>query len=232
MWLSSRHSTDTSMNSYEKDIEDYLNALLEVNNSINLTRITDDSDARLLHIEDSLSGLKELNAAPDGLYGDLGSGGGFPGVPLALASGRETILIDSVQKKMKAVQGILNQLGLNEKINVYAGRIEELSLEKPNQFSVLTARALAPLPSLLELAAPLLRMNGVLICYKAPMDSELDEALSIQDKLGFELKSRRDFTLSDNETNRCILVFEKVKNPSMKLPRRIGLAQKKPLSNL
>ena len=214
----------------QEAIQHYLEALLKVNESINLTRITDGSDARLLHIEDSLSGLEELNNAPEGLYGDLGSGGGFPGVPLALASGRETVLVDSVQKKMRAVQGILDDLGLNDTISTYGGRIEDLAIEKRGQFSVLTARALAPLPSLLELASPLLEIGGELICYKAPVEDELDDALRIQDKLGFELVSKREFTLSDNETNRCILVFKKMKEPAIKLPRRVGLAQKKPLN--
>lgn len=214
----------------EEAIQRYLEALLEVNESINLTRITSNSDARLLHIEDSLSGLEELNDAPKGLYGDLGSGGGFPGVPLALASNRETILVDSVQKKMRAVQGILDDLGLDEHISTYGGRIEDLSRERRGEFSVLTARALAPLPSLLELASPLLKVRGEFICYKAPLQEELQDALNIQEKLGFELVKKREFTLSDNETNRCILVFRKVKDSSIKLPRRVGLAQKKPLT--
>lgn len=210
-------------------IQKYLDALLKVNESINLTRITNDSDTHLLHIEDSLSGLNELNAAPEGLYGDLGSGGGFPGVPLAITSGRETLLVDSVQKKMRAVQSILEELDIDERISTYGGRIEDLALERKNQFAVLTARALAPLPSLLELASPLLMIDGELICYKAPLESELNDALSIQEKFGFELKSKREFTLSDNQTNRCILVFKKIKEASLKLPRRVGLAQKKPL---
>ncbi len=216
------------MSSSDESIQRYLDELLVVNEKINLTRITDDERARLLHIEDSLSGLSELNDAPEGLYGDLGSGGGFPGVPLALASGRRTLLIDSVKKKMMAVQGILDRLGLNNRISTYGGRIEELAQEKPRTFAVLTARALAPLPSLLELASPLLERSGRLICYKAPLEDELDHAISIQDKLGFRMKSKREFVLSDNETKRCILVFEKIHEPSIKLPRRIGLAQKKP----
>lgn len=216
------------MSSSDESIQRYLNELLVVNEKINLTRITDDKRARLLHIEDSLSGLPELNDTPEGLYGDLGSGGGFPGVPLALASGRRTLLIDSVKKKMVAVQGILDRLGLNDRISTYGGRIEELAQEKPRTFAVLTARALAPLPSLLELASPLLERSGRLICYKAPLKDELDHAISIQDKLGFRMKSKREFVLSDNETKRCILVFEKIHEPSIKLPRRIGLAQKKP----
>lgn len=215
---------------YESIIQDYLDLILEMNQSINLTRITNDSDARLLHIEDSLAGLEELNDAPDGLYGDLGSGGGFPGVPLAIASGRKTLLVDSVQKKMRAVQDILDELGLDDQIGTYGGRIEDLSQERRNQFSVLTARALTSLPSLLELAAPLLKQEGELICYKAPLDEELEDALKIQDKLGFKLIKKREFILSDGETNRCILVFKKIKEPSLKLPRRVGLAQRKPLT--
>ena len=82
----------------------YLDSILEANKVTNLTRITDGEQARLLHIEDSLVGLPEVNEAPTGLYGDLGSGGGFPGVPLALATGRKTLLVDSVKKKMAIVQ--------------------------------------------------------------------------------------------------------------------------------
>lgn len=217
------------MSSSEELIQRYLDKILVVNETMNLTRITGGERARLLHIEDSLSGLQELKEAPEGLYGDLGSGGGFPGVPLALASGRKTVLVDSVKKKMSAVQGIIDSMGLDDQISTYGGRIEELSEEQKESFSALTARALTALPSLLELASPLLQKRGHLICYKAPLDEELEQALRIQDKLGFKMKSKREFILSDNETKRCILVFEKIHRPSLKLPRRVGLAQKKPL---
>lgn len=218
------------MDSKQEVIDHYLEKLLEINESINLTRITDDNDARLLHIEDSLSGLKEMNEAPAGLYADLGSGGGFPGVPLAIMSGRSTLLVDSVQKKMRAVQDIIDELGLHDQIRTYSGRIEELSEKHKGEFSVLTARALSSLPSLLELASPLLKEGGELICFKTPREDELDEALNIQKKLGFELIKKREFTLSDNETKRCILVFKKTGESEMKLPRRVGLAQKRPLT--
>lgn len=217
------------MLSTEGLIQRYLDEILVVNESINLTRITDDERARLLHIEDSLSGLTELEEAPDGLYADLGSGGGFPGVPLGIASGRKTILVDSVKKKMSAVQDIIDRMGLHDSISTYGGRIEELAQEKPRAFSVLTARALSALPSLLELASPLLEEHGLLICYKAPLDEELEHGLRVQKRLGLQMKSKREFLLSDNETKRCILVFEKICEPSMKLPRRIGMAQKNPL---
>ncbi len=130
------------MSTYQEELVDrYLLRILEVNQTINLTRITDIKSARMLHIEDSLSVLDEMNVSPAGLYGDLGSGGGFPGVPLGIYSERKTMLIDSVKKKMSAVQGIINELALDDEISTYAGRIEELSQEYRGKFSVLTARA-------------------------------------------------------------------------------------------
>lgn len=215
--------------SVEQLIDRYMSSVLEVNKTLNLTRIEDSEEARLLHIEDSLSGLKELDNAPEGRYVDLGSGGGFPGVPLAIASGRETLLVDSVKKKMAAVQSIIDALGLSS-VSTYDGRIEDLSTQQREQFSAATARALAKLSVLMELASPLLKQGGVLICYKAQLsEEELDKALKLQSYLGMKLKSDREFLLSDNVTHRRIIVFEKVKQPGLKLPRRIGLAQKKPL---
>lgn len=208
----------------------YLDSILEANKVTNLTRITDGEQARLLHIEDSLVGLPEVNEAPTGLYGDLGSGGGFPGVPLALATGRKTLLVDSVKKKMAIVQSALDDLSLSEQISTSSERIEDLPLEYKEKFAVLTARALSKLVSLIELASPLLKKGGRLVCYKAQLSSEeLEEALAVQDLVGMKMISQREIRLSDGETTRTIVVFEKIGKSRIKLPRRIGLAQKQPL---
>ena len=208
----------------------YLDSILEANKVTNLTRITDGEQARLLHIEDSLVGLPEVNEAPTGLYGDLGSGGGFPGVPLALATGRKTLLVDSVKKKMAIVQSALDDLSLSEQISTSSERIEDLPLEYKEKFAVLTARALSKLVSLIELASPLLKKGGRLVCYKAQLSSEeLEEALAVQDLVGLKMISQREICLSDGETTRTIVVFEKIGKSRIKLPRRIGLAQKQPL---
>lgn len=208
----------------------YLDSILEANKVTNLTRITDGEQARLLHIEDSLVGLPEVNEAPTGLYGDLGSGGGFPGVPLALATGRKTLLVDSVKKKMAIVQSALDDLSLSEQISTSSERIEDLPLEYKEKFAVLTARALSKLVSLIELASPLLKKGGRLVCYKAQLSSEeLEEALAVQDLVGMKTISQREICLSDGETTRTIVVFEKIGKSRIKLPRRIGLAQKQPL---
>jgi len=217
---------DQTMNLMQR----YLDSILEANKVTNLTRITDGEQARLLHIEDSLVGLPEVNEAPTGLYGDLGSGGGFPGVPLALATGRKTLLVDSVKKKMAIVQSALDDLSLSEQISTSSERIEDLPLEYKEKFAVLTARALSKLVSLIELASPLLKKGGRLVCYKAQLSSEeLEEALAVQDLVGMKMISQREICLSDGETTRTIVVFEKIGKSRIKLPRRIGLAQKQPL---
>lgn len=209
-------------------VNTYLNKVLEVNKTHNLTSITDYSEAMLLHIEDSLAVLPELQEAPSGLYGDLGSGGGFPGVPLAICSGREAVLFDSVQKKMKAVQDIVDALCLPTRISTFAGRIEEYS--KLESFSVLTARALTSLPSLLELATPLLTQGGQLIALKAQIsEEELEQGICLENKLGMRLVKDRSYTLPGSDVFRRVLVFEKFKEPEISLPRRVGKAQKSPL---
>ena len=207
----------------------HLKLVLEENQRSNLTRIVDWEQGQLLHIEDSLLGLPELLAAPEGRYGDLGTGGGFPGLPLAIMSGRETVLVDSVAKKTHALGRIIDELGLSNRVSTYTGRSEELAQEQPASFAVLTARALSSLPSLLELAVPLLQEGGQLICYKAHVeDEELEQAVALQEKLGMKLVSKRTELLSDGQTPRTILVFEKVSEPTVKLPRRPGMAQKRP----
>ena len=217
------------------DKMDLINKHLELvsyyNNTTNLTRIVDIQQAKILHIEDSLIALKELNESPEGLYGDLGTGGGYPGIPLAINTGRKTVLVDSVKKKIKILDTIITSLGLEGLISTSSDRIEELSLSKKGAFSVLTARALTSLPSLLELSSPLLQKNWRLISYKAQIsDEELKNALSIQEITGMYLDTIREATLSDNETQRKIIAFTKKHNAKIKLPRQNGLAQRKPLS--
>ena len=207
----------------------HLELVVEKNKVINLTRIDDIETAKLLHIEDSLSALPELNGCPEGLYGDLGSGAGFPGIPLAIASGRKTVLVDARKKKMDAVREMVEQLGLSDQIETYSGRAELLARSKPGAFFALTARALSKLSVLMELSSPLLKTGGRLICYKSHVDeSEYDHAIDLQQMVGMRLVSDREFELG-GEYGRRIVVFEKSGKPKLKLPRLEGQAQKNPL---
>ena len=208
-------------------LDKHLGLVIEANKVTNLTRITDWSQGQLLHVEDSLVGLPEVQDAQDGLYADLGTGGGFPGIPVAIMTGRQTLLVDSVGKKTKALDGIIEQLQIDDHVSTYTGRAEDLAIEREGEFAVITARALSSLPSLLELASPLLKRGGRLVCYKGrPEDDEIMRAVSLEKKLGMALFSRREVLLSDGETSRTILVFEKVRKQKIKLPRRVGMAQR------
>ena len=207
----------------------HLQLVIEENKVTNLTRIIDWDSAQVLHIEDSLVGLPEIENAPSGKYLDMGTGAGFPGIPIAIMTGRETVLADSVGKKTKALDRIINTLDIASHVSTYNGRIEELSLISPESFSVISARALSSLASLLELSSLLLQKDGYLVCYKSQdVDDELEHAKSVADKLGFEYVSRRDMLLSDGVTERSIIVFKKIHGPLVTLPRRVGMAQKKP----
>lgn len=213
--------------SITEEMKTYLNKVLKANESINLTRVTDVQQAILLHLEDSLAVYEEFREAPDGMYADLGSGGGFPGVPLALAFNRKALLVDSVKKKMTAVDDILKEMKLDGLIKTCSLRAEELALEQPEAFSVITARALTSLPSLMELASPLLKQGGVLIALKSKEENEF-ENIQLENKLGLRKIKERSYYLSDQETYRVVYVFEKYKEPEVKLPRRPGMAQKRP----
>lgn len=217
---------------FEQELLDrYLDYILDANKTTNLTRIIDRKQAQILHIEDSLVPLDDVLKAPSGLYGDLGTGGGFPGIPIAICSGRRSILVDSVKKKVRAVEKGIDLLGLQDSISTFDGRIEELSLQKPASFAVLTARAVTKLVSLIELASPLLVPNGILVCYKAQTEqSEIDAADKVCPLVGMKLIKDYFVVLSDGETMRRIFIYEKASQPSIKLPRKIGSAQHNPLA--
>lgn len=205
----------------------HLELVIEANKTTNITRISTWDEGMLLHVEDSLVGLPEVEVAPEGRLVDIGSGAGYPGIPLAIESGRKTLLADSVGKKTAILASMVEELGLDN-VEVYTGRIEDLAREKAGVFAVVTARALAQLSVLMELASPLLQDDGRLVCYKANVsDEELQHALSLQERLGMSLVSDRAVELGD--ACRRIISFEKSGRPQINLPRKTGMAQKRPL---
>lgn len=212
---------------HEDLLRRHLELVIEANKTTNITRISTRDEGMLLHVQDSLVGMLELEEAPEGRMVDIGSGAGYPGIPLAIESGRSTLLADSVGKKTAILASIVQTLGLDN-VDVYTGRIEDLAREKPSSFSAVTARALAQLSILMELASPLLQDGGRLICYKANVSNEeMEHALSLQNRLAMKLVSDRIVELDENR--RRIICFEKAGTPHVKLPRKTGLAQKRPL---
>ena len=210
-------------------LEKHLQLVLDANEKVNITRITSYESGMVLHVEDSLVGLDEVAAAPEGMLADLGSGAGFPGIPLAIVTGRQTLLVESVKKKATCLTEFMDELGLSSQVEVCALRSEELAKARPNSCAVVVARALSSLPSLMELASPLLQEGGKLVCYKSgDVDEEIQASLPIQEKLAMYYEGKRDTLLSDGETRRSIIVFQKKGEPTVKLPRHEGQAQKRP----
>ena len=178
-------------------LEKHLKLVIEANKTTNITRISSWEDGMLLHVKDSLLGLDALNACPEGRYADIGTGAGYPGIPLAIETGRDTLLVDSVSKKVRILDTFIDELGLNN-VSTYAGRIEDLGKEQRGQFAAVSARALSRLSVLLELASPLLMRGGRLMCFKANVDSgELEHADVVAKQVGMKLVDDQLFELNE-----------------------------------
>jgi 16S rRNA (guanine527-N7)-methyltransferase len=218
-------------------LERHLDFVIETNDAIRLTAIVERGEAERLHILDSLLVLPEILAAPAGPMLDMGSGGGFPGIPLAVVSGRDTDLLDSVQKKARAVQSFLDteqekqpQL-LFPRIRSLGMRAEELAIEYPSYYGVVTARALSSLPALVELATPLLCLGGQLVALKGRSDDkEIERGVKAANRVGMKFVTKRKYSLSGGNEQRTAIVLKRVKESSIGLPRRPGMAQRKPLA--
>lgn len=209
----------------------HLDWVLETTRSLNLTTITDPTEAVRLHIIDSLVAAPEVLAAPAGPMLDMGTGGGFPGIPLALLSDRNTHLVDSVRKKVEALRRFLVQENLDSWISVSATRVEELQIPRTGLFGVVTARALSALPSLVELASPLLADGGRFVALKARPDAEeMRRAEAVASVVGMQVLSVRSTAVPGGDEARVIVTMEKVGRARVALPRRVGMAQRNPLA--
>lgn len=207
----------------------HLDLVLEKNKVLNLTRIVAYPDTLVLHILDSLLLLPYLEEAPEGPVLDMGTGAGYPGIPLALCSGRPMTLLDSVGKKVAAVSAFCDALGLTGVTCVHA-RLEEYAQQQRYCFSAVVARAVAPLAVLLEYARPFLVNHGRLIVTKGvPSQDELDAGFKAASVLGYRFVTQDVVELPDGFGTRSLLVFEVSRPASIKLPRANGMAKKHPL---
>lgn len=157
--------------------ERFVALLLRANRDVNLTRVVEPADVARLHLLDALAALPLLDAAVADRVIDLGSGGGVPAIPLALARPDvEWVLVDSVRKKSVILAAFVEALGLDNAA-VLDERAETLGRDAAHRerYALVTARACAPLPVLAELALPLLRVGGELLAWKGPLSAEDDE---------------------------------------------------------
>ena len=208
----------------------HLDLVLETNKTTNLTRILNIEDAAVLHILDSLVLLPYINKAPEGALLDMGTGAGFPGIPLTITTHRKATYIDSVGKKVDAVNSFVHVLGLKHAHAVH-DRLEEYALSHKKQFSVVTARALAPLPILVEYAAPYLKDGGLFVITKGnPSNEELASGESAATICGFTPLLNDAIDLPEGLGHREFIVLKKSHSASVSLPRANGMAKKNPLA--
>jgi len=180
-------------------IDGHVRLLLAWNAAINLTSVRDPAHVAVRHVADSLTGLGTLQAAGIDAFLDLGSGGGYPGIPLAAAlPSAEALLIDSVGKKAKFLDVAVNAVGLAGRVRVGSVRAEALAADRRHRecWPAVTARAIAPLAELVELAFPLLAPGGLLIAWKrGEIGLELSAAQRAIEILGggsIEVRPARD----------------------------------------
>ena len=208
---------------------EHLLYVMQVNEYINLTRITNVHEALVLHVLDSLTLLPYLPESSAYVL-DMGTGAGFPGIPLAACTELNVMLLDSVGKKIKADNAIIHQLGLK---NVHGdhGRLESYALDHMGEFDYVVARALASLPMLIEFCTPYLKQGGQMIVSKGnPAEDELFSGNKAAELCGLKLVSSDSFDLPNGLGHREIFVFEKVSSSSVVLPRAVGEAKRNPLA--
>lgn len=208
-------------------LEAFSRMLLEKNQVMNLTAITDPRDVAALHLLDSLAGLAGLEA---GTVVDVGTGAGFPGVPLAIArpSIRVTLL-DSLGKRVDFLRESCRELGL-ENVECVHGRAEEFAGERRERFDLAVSRAVAALPMLCELCLPLVKVGGAFWAMKSvDTEEEISASKAAIKLLGGHIQAVSDYTIPTTEVVHRVVRIQKIGPTPKKYPRRFALIKKQPL---
>lgn len=209
---------------------DYMKMLLSWNEKINLTTITEQNDIILKHFIDSLTILKEIN--PGDKVVDIGTGAGFPGVPLAIMrKDADFTLVDSLNKRICFLNETKNEINLKN-INTIHQRAEDFTqnIKHREKFDIAVSRAVATLSVLVEYLIPAVKLGGKIICMKGNnIEEELNAAEYAIKELGGRIIDKREFFLPDTEMKRTIIIIEKIKATPKKYPRKAGIPSKQPL---
>lgn len=207
----------------------YMDLLLEWNEKINLTAITQPEEVIEKHFIDSLTILDQINNEDNVI--DVGTGAGFPGIPLAICSNAKFTLVDSLNKRINFLSEVKEKIYLKN-VELEHGRAEDLAKDKKyrEKFDVAVSRAVAPMNVLIEYLLPYVKVGGKIICMKGPKAEEelgqLDKGIEI---LGGKLDKMIDIKLGKEELARKIIIINKIKNTPSKYPRKAGIPTKEPI---
>jgi len=215
----------------------YANLLKEWNEKMNLTNITDDKGIAIRHFIDSLTLIPHLEqeAVRKGKRNlsliDVGTGAGFPGIPLKVAMHElEVTLLDSLRKRVSFLDAVCETLGLSGIMTLHS-RAEDAGRSKMyrEKFDVATARAVAPLPILCEYCMPFVKIGGIFLAMKGNVEDEAEASKKAIVSLGGTLETLHHFTLPGTDMNRSIIVIRKVRATPAKYPRQAGKPEKEPI---
>lgn len=208
--------------------------LLERNKVMNLTAITDPDEVIDKHLADSISaGPLILGGVRKRRMIDVGTGAGFPGIPLKIAFDRELelTLMDSLNKRIGFLQEVKDRLGLSQTKAVHA-RAEDLARDKAyrEKFDICTSRAVANLSTLCEYCLPFVKTGGIFCAYKAPgADKEVEEAKKAIRLLGGKLEKVENLTLPGTQIGRTLVIIKKIGASPRIYPRKAGTPSKDPI---
>lgn len=209
----------------------YARLLAEWNEKINLTAITDPEGIVIKHFLDSLS-IAELIPDETKTLIDVGTGAGFPGIPLkVIRDNLKVTLLDSLDKRVKFLNEICSNLMLKDIVSVH-GRAEDFGVDKKyrERFDFVTARAVANLPVLLEYCLPFVSIGGMFIAMKGPdAKEELKESQKALDILGGEIEDVKIFTLPNSDIERYLILIKKCRHTPTNYPRKSGKPTKQPI---
>lgn len=209
----------------------YGDLLREWNEKINLTAITKEEEVIVKHFADSLSLQPYLPADKAFSLIDVGTGAGFPGIPLKIVNpSMQLTLLDSLDKRIQFLKHVLSSVGASEYTCLHS-RAEDAG-KNPlyrEQFDVCTARAVAKLPVLLEYCLPFVKVGGMFLAMKGSDLEELKDAGNALKLLGGEIMDCKTFKLYGGEMQRTIVLVKKVRQTPTKFPRKAGKPTKEPL---
>lgn len=213
-----------------KQFYTYMNLLIDWNKKINLTAIVEPNEIILKHFVDSLTILKYISGGTKII--DVGTGAGFPGIPLKIAKPSiEIVLLDSLQKRINFLEEVIKQLNI-EKIKTIHSRVEDFGKDQKyrEKFDMATSRAVANLSTLSEYLLPLVKVGGKVISMKGSfIGEELENSKNALNILGGKIEKIEKLNLPNSDMNRNILIINKIKNTPNKYPRKAGEPSKKPL---
>lgn len=214
----------------KQNFKKYMNLLIEWNKKMNLTAITEPEEINLKHFVDSISISKYIEK--NSYVADIGTGAGFPGLPLKIIRDDiKIVLVDSLNKRINFLNEVIKELNLKNIVTIHS-RAEDFGQNKEyrEKFDVVTSRAVANLSTLSEYLIPLTKVQGKCLCMKGPdAEEEIEKSKNAIKILGGTITNVYKFNLPESNIGRTVVEIKKVSNTNSKFPRKAGMPGKEPL---